>query len=306
VRRLGLPALLLLLALLPGCGLGEGEEREGSVELRITRDFGHELLDSARAESVSESDTVMRFLRRQNEVETSFGGRFVQAIDGLAGKGASGQEDWFFFVNGVESPRGAAEYELSPGDRIQWDFRDWSAAMRVSGIVGAFPEPFLNGVRGKRQAVRVECDDPDGEACDTVKERLRDLDIPATGAALGTSGTSNVIRVVVGPWKVVRIVQTTAPIEDGPAESGVFARFRDEGESLELLDEDGDARPAPEGTGLVAAMAPAEDEIVWVVTGVGERGVDRAASSLDARTLRDAFAVAATPGGPEKLPLESP
>ena len=28
----------------------------------------------------------MRFLRREADVETSFGGRFVQAIEGLAGR----------------------------------------------------------------------------------------------------------------------------------------------------------------------------------------------------------------------------
>ena len=70
-----------------GCGLGAGEEQEGGAELRVTRDFGHEELGSARSTRVREDQTVMRLLRSEFDVETRFGGRFVQSIDGLEGRG---------------------------------------------------------------------------------------------------------------------------------------------------------------------------------------------------------------------------
>ena len=97
---------------------------------------------------------MLRLLESRFEVEKRYGGRFVQAIDGVEGQGAGGVADWFFFVNGVESEVGAAEYELSPGDRVQWDYRDWGAAMRVPAIVGAFPEPFVHGFDGRRHGRR--------------------------------------------------------------------------------------------------------------------------------------------------------
>jgi hypothetical protein len=302
VRRL---ALLLTTALcLAGCGFGAGEEREGGAELRITRDFGRELLSRARTTTLREGDTVMRFLRRERDIETRFGGGFVQSIDGLEGAGPTRSEDWFFFVNGIESGVGAAEYELSAGDRVQWDYRNWEAAMRIPAIVGAFPEPLLNGVEGKRRAVRVECEDSESRACETAKDRLGDAGVTVSGSSLGASGTENVIRVVVGRWRAVRIVQHLAEIEDGPADSGVFARFDEEGTRLELLDEEGrSAETAPAGTGLVAATAPSDREIVWAVTAADERGVERAAAALDPSLLGGAFAVAVTPAGPEKLPL---
>jgi hypothetical protein len=305
MRRAGL--LLALAVALAGCGFGAGEERKGGVALRVTRDFGRELLASTRTDTVREDDTVMRFLRRTRDVETRFGGRFVQSIDGLEGGGTGGGVDWFFFVNGLEASVGAAEYELSPGDRVQWDYRRWGAAMRVPAIVGAFPEPFLSGVGGKRRPVRVECEDAGSNACDTVKARLRDLGVAATGASLGASGTENVLRVVVARWPAARLVQEAAELEDGPGDSGVFARFGDDGEVLELLDEDGQVvRRAPAGTGLVAAMAETEEEVVWLVTALDQRGLERAASALAEPTLRDAFAVAVGPEGPEPLPLETP
>jgi len=297
-------ALALALALaLAACGLGPGAERKGGAELRVTRDFGHARLGAVRIRRVREDQTVMRLLRSRFDVKTRYGGRFVQAIRGLSGRGATGQVDWFYFVNGIEADVGAAEYELSPGDVVQWDYRRWDGAMRVPAIVGAYPEPFLRGLRGKRYPVRVECGDDTSKSCRLVKSRLLRLGVRATGASLGTSGTRDVMRVVVAPWKRAKIVSTVASLEKGPQGSGVFARFSSDGRELDLLGPGGRVtRRAPAGTGLVAAFAPSKQEIVWLVTGLDERGLDAAARALDPRSLRDAYAVAATPGGTVKLP----
>jgi hypothetical protein len=267
----------------------------------VTRDFGHERLGAVRVRKVRQDETVMRLLRSKFDVRTRYGGRFVQSIRGISGKGASGHEDWFYFVNGVEASVGAAEYTLSPGDVVQWDYRRWDAAMRVPAIVGAFPEPFLHGLNGKRFPVRVECSDDTRAACRTVKARLEGLGVAATGASLGTSGTRHVLRVVVAPWRRAKIVTAVAALEKEPQQSGVFARVQ--GGRLELLRPDGSVRRrAPAGTGLIAALAPSEDQIVWLVSGLDHAGVARAAKALDVRSLRDAYAVAATPTGTVRLP----
>jgi hypothetical protein len=165
VKRLAALVCIVLSLTAAGCGFGEGEERGGSpAEMRVTRDFGHKLLGSARIDSVHEDETVMRMLRSDFDIDTRYGGRFVQSIDGLAGTGAGGNRDWFYWVNGVEGSVGAGEFELSPGDRVQWDWRDWGATMRVPAIVGAYPEPFVHGLEGKRRPVRVECESGELEA----------------------------------------------------------------------------------------------------------------------------------------------
>jgi hypothetical protein len=305
VRRLA--ALLACALALAGCGLGEGSEREGAgAELRVTRDFGRKQLGEAKLASVSEGQTVMRFLRSNFDIETRFGGRFVQEIDGLAGKGEGGRLDWFYWVNGIEAGVGAAEYELSPGDRVQWDRRNWRAAMRVPATVGAFPEPFVHGFEGKRRPVRVECDDPGESACAGVKAKLERLGVSASSSTVGAPGGLDVVRVVVAPWRRARLVRAAAALEDGPSASGVFARFASDGRSLELLDEAG--RPArrvnaADGTGVVAATRGPREEVVWLVTGLDRRGVAAGSRALDERALRNAFAVATTAGRVEKLPL---
>ena len=299
-----LAALAVLAFALAGCGLGEGDEQDGGAELVITRDFGHARVDADRDDALREDQTVMRLLQSTHDVDTAFGGRFVQAIDGTAGSGGPPRRDWFFWVNGIESSVGAGEFELSPGDVVQWDHRAWEAAMRIPAIVGAFPEPLRSGIEGKKLPVRVECAAPRGDACDETKERLADAGVTATGSAIGSPASGEVIRVVVAPWGRARTLASIRSIEDGPAASGVFARFEDDGRRLVLLDERGDpARTAGPGTGLVAATSFAEAKAVWVVTGVDDAGVLAAARSLDEAALEDAFAVAVAGGEPLKLPV---
>ena len=120
----------------------------------MTRDYGAEtLVDEATDDDPPESETVIRLLDREADITTRYGGGFVQSIDGLAGAERGGRRyDWFFYVNGIESPVGAADVHVHGGDRIWWDYRDWTDAMRVPAVVGSWPEPFAQAsAEGDRQ-----------------------------------------------------------------------------------------------------------------------------------------------------------
>ena len=269
----------------------------------MTRDFGHQRLGPiAVREQVRDSDTAMRFLASERKVTTRYGGGFVQSIDGLSGS-KQGQHDWFYYVNGAEASTGAADFKLSPGDVEQWDFHDWSATMQVPAIVGAYPEPFLHGLEGKRLPTRVECDSSTQKACDTVSNVLGGIGVTATSAALGVSSGQDMLRVEVGKWANVKQTGAGRAIAAGPGQSGVFARFDASGRLEELGTSGRKVALAPPGSGLVAATQPSGDAIVWVITGADAAGVQRAAAAVGQQTLRDAFAVAATPSGVVRLPL---
>jgi hypothetical protein len=302
VRRLVCIALCLGLA---GCGFGAGQTRGGSgAQLNVTRDFGRTTLTSASMKSVRESDTVMRFLQAHAKTTTRYGGKFVQSIDGIAGNSSAGRRDWFYFVNGVEAPTGAADRTLAPGDVVQWDYRRWDASPRVPAIVGGFPEPFLHGQEGTRYPTRVECA-PSAKSCDEVQTKLEDVGVPTGTGTLGSEARGGVLRVEVGKWTDLRKLQDVDVLEQGPGASGVFARLGADG-SIKLLDSDGKlARNAPPGTGLVAAIVPPDQQPLWLVTGVDDAGVARAAALLDKANLHNAYAVAALPSGPVRLPLEA-
>ncbi|MGC1851311.1 MAG: DUF4430 domain-containing protein, partial [Solirubrobacterales bacterium] len=171
-RSLAVAVALLCAALVAaGCGFGPGSG-VGEVSLTVTRDYGAESLQPPVAETAFESDTVMRVLDRNADISTRFGGGFVQAIDGLEAERDSGRSsDWFFYVNGVESTVGAAEYPLRGGEAIWWDYRDWTDAMRVPAVVGSWPQPFVSGYDGETRPVAVECLGG-GAACGAVRAAL--------------------------------------------------------------------------------------------------------------------------------------
>jgi hypothetical protein len=117
----------------------------------VTRDRGREVL---LTRAVPAGLTVLQALDREADVSTRYGGRYVQSVDGLAGSVAK-QRDWFYFVNGIEGDRSAADYELRDGDVGWWDYRSWEEKMRQPVVVGAFPEPFLHGFAGRTRPVAV-------------------------------------------------------------------------------------------------------------------------------------------------------
>lgn len=295
-------AIALLVAALAtaGCGLGAGAD-VGEVSLTVTRDYGAERLRPPLREAATESDTVMRVLERNAKISTRYGGGFVQAIDGVVAEERFGRSsDWFFYVNGVESTVGAAEYGLRGGEAIWWDYRDWSAAMRVPAVVGSWPEPFRGGYDGRRRPVVVECLGG-GDACGAVRGALR-----AAGVEAESGPVEGAIRVLVGPWPRLRRDLAAASIESGPRVSGVFAEFERGPDGLRLVGlgvDGGPTRVFGPGAGLVAATRHYDSPPTWIVTGMERSGVEAAAALLDEESLRERYAVVVEDGGETPLPV---
>ena len=282
-------ALALCATAVAGCGLGPGKD-EGDVELTVSRDYGTKVMLQT-SDSIRESDTVIRLLDRNADITTRYGGGFIQSIDGLAGSQSGGRRsDWFFYVNGIESPIGSAEYDPSGGDRIWWDYRDWTAAMRVPAVVGSWPEPFLHGFEGRRWTVHPVCL-IGGGICDTVIRRLEAAGIRAPGFG------SRSITLDIGPWDAIRREAPANLLAEGPERSGVFARFVGERKPLlELLNQRGQpAGSIGKGGGLIAALRPGDGPPTWVVTGTDAKGV-AAAAALLGDSLRNHYALATQPG----------
>lgn len=306
-------AIALLLAALAaaGCGLGPGAD-VGSVSLTVTREYGAvPVLE--RSVGAKESDTVMRLLEGEADITTRYGGGYVRSINGVAEAERGGDPyDWFFYVDGVESPVGAADVDVKGGERIWWDYRDWAATNHVPAVVGSWPAPFVRGVGGKRHPVVVECatqsrgsfvahgttKEPQvGEACEAARAALR-----REGVKLASGSPKGAIRVLVGTWDRLRSDPAAHLIEEGPAESGVFADFR--GQELVALGQDGkEAETIGPDAGLVAATSRYGGPPVWLVTGGTEDAVRTAAAALDARRLRDHYAVAIEGGHLTPLPV---
>ena len=144
IRRAPALAALVALVLLAGCGGSAGGE-EGTARLWVTRDRGAELLVDTEVDA---DQTLLRALAAAADVETRYGGRFIQSVNGLDGS-LGAQRDWFWFVNGYEGDRSAASYRLREGDVAWVDYRAWEREGEARVVVGAFPEPFLHGWDGE-------------------------------------------------------------------------------------------------------------------------------------------------------------
>lgn len=321
-------ALLIAALAAAGCGLGPGAD-VGSVSLTVTREFGAvPVLE--RSVGAKESDTVMRLLEGEAEVSTRYGGGFVHAIDGVAeGEHGGDPYDWFFYVDGVESPVGAAEVDVHGGERVWWDYRDWSATSHVPAVVGSWPAPFVHGVGGKSYPVVVECASsrrslrsPDnkkeqrsGGVCEATRTALE-----REGVKLASGSPKGAIRVLVGTWSQLRRDSAAQLIEAGPAESGVYANFvgvrpsspsglkrTNAAYELVALGQGGaEAENLGPDAGLVAATSRYGGPPIWLVTGGTAAAVRGAAGALEAKLLRDHYAIAVKGSLVYPLPREEP
>lgn len=289
-----------------GCGVGPGESSSGEATLTVTRDYGATPVLEASEQDPATSETVIRFLDREGEITTRFGGGFVHSINGTAGEIADGRlSDWFFFVNGIESDTGSAEVDVRGGDRIWWDFRDWTDALRTPAVVGSWPEPFLQAATPESERAPVTVDCVGGaDACEQVGERLADA-----GVEVDDGVGDSALRLLVGPWDRVRSDPAAAQLDDGPATSGVFARFETKGGGWNLIALDQRAHEVQAlgaGGGLVAGVRLGEDPATWLITGTDAAGVEAAAGLLDPEDLEQRYAVAIDSGSAVALPYSEP
>jgi Domain of unknown function (DUF4430) len=290
-----------------GCGFGPGVAAKG-VGVRVTENFGSQKVGNAQESKVS--GTVMQALQRSFKVGTAYGGGFVQSINGHAGS-KSNEDDWFYYVNGVQAAKGAASTQLNKGDHIWWDRHDYKATNSIPAVVGSFPEPFTNGVGGQRYPTIVECVNGKSTPCQTVTKELESFKVPTSQGGIGYGSGNDSIGVVVGPWKSIDGELAAELVKFGPGASGVYARFVDDGSKLELLNADGKvARTFGPDTGLVAAVngnGAGNSNAVpsWLITGTDAAGVAAAAKALTPSRLAGRFALVVHGGTDYPVPIQS-
>ena len=184
-------AALAVLVLLAGCGGSGGEE--GTAQLWVTRDRGATLLVDAE---VAAGQSLMRALAGEADVETRYGGRYLQSVNGITGS-LEQQRDWFWFVNGYEGDRSAAAYRLRDGDVAWLDYRAWEREGEARVVVGAFPEPFVHGYAGKTRTAVVRYEKGLANRAAVIGRRIgassvEPVDVPAPPDA-------NVVELRSGP-----------------------------------------------------------------------------------------------------------
>ena len=291
-----------------GCGGSSADPGGPTVTVRATSEFGRDTILSEEGAPLSGHRTVLRALEGYAKVGTIFDGSNIESIDDRYTQSLPYATAWSIVVNGIEADEGPNTYELHPGDVAQADLRYWETALDVRATVGAFPQTFTRGVYGRRFPVTVRCERPSSPACGRVERALERAGVATDGSPPGgrrpARGQPRRAVVLVGRWDRWRDRPWPARIDEGPEASGVFARFTPSGDAIELLDWQGrPVRSEGAGAGLVAAMRPTEHDLLWLVTGVDQHGVDHASRALTSPNLHGAFAAIATATSLDKIPL---
>jgi len=297
--------LVLLVFLLPMAGIGCSESDSGSEEeppfgdtastpfsrVVVTTDFGETLLVEETLDPMGDT-TAMEALKQVAEVETAYGGGFVNAIEGLCSgytAGHTSKTDWFWYINGMQAKSGAGEYKLRPGDVEHWDFRDWSFHYFVPAVVGHFPEPFLHGYGGKIAPTVIVYDAGFGEEAEDLVARLGELgvtQVSSKGALALTKEEKKHSNLLILGTESCNLI---SELNSGRlyARAGFFAQLKD-GKIVTCDTGGGASAEYGAGYGLIqATQSPwnskgigACENVVWMVSGTDEAGVEAAVNAL--------------------------
>ena len=141
--------ILFIVCLLLGCSAESQEVTDAdiSVQVVVTENFGAEILVDEVIE-VSDGTSALKALRRLVEVGTAYGGGFIESINGIKSKYPK-QEDWFIYLNGIATNKGAGQCRLYDGDVLHLDFHDWTFRTFIPAMIGHSTETFGNGFEGE-------------------------------------------------------------------------------------------------------------------------------------------------------------
>jgi len=304
-------ALLLVMAALSACSPPPSPEA-GVITVRVvaTRNFGQELMFDETLE-VPEGTSAMSALMKVSEVETAYGGGFVNAINSVRSGFIGSQSmkmDWFIYINGIQSNTGALDYKLRNGDIQHWDFHDWSFHHFIPAIVGDFPEPFRHGYGGKTSSTIIAYADSLKEDAENLERRLVRLGVSNVSikrlGELSENEKESCNLLLLGSMDS----EPLSELNQVWNRLGFFAHF--ESGNLVVLNTKGEVVTKYDaGVGLIQATQNpwnpkgigACESVVWLVSGTDEVGVKDAIHALVNRYTEFQYACAAVVANGEMI-----
>lgn len=268
-------------------GAGKNSASPASeVSLWVTRDYAKSPLYNDKV-ALKPGDSVMDILKKNLDVNTQYGGGFVESINGLR-SGYTGSDkktrDWFYYANGIITSTGALDYKPAPGDVIWWDYHDWGGAVFTPALIGAFPEPFISGYRGQNPGTVVLTAPGCERQGHQLAEHLRNLgakNVTVQPYNEKTVTKSEKITLVIGLWKSFAGEQFWQGVQKQRKKTGLFIELAPD--YFATLDMKGEiVGRYHQNVGAITATGSGmgDPTPVWLVTGLDQPGLDRAVNLL--------------------------
>ncbi len=162
------------------------------------------------------------------EIKTSFGGGFVNKIEGIPQKEEGGYS-WFFYVNGLMSEVGAGSFKLKDKDEVLWDYHDYKNYGFSKGIIGMFPRPFINNDYKTYICVSNENLEEVKELKDFfTKKGVKEISIETFPCK--DLDKDNLYKIVIGKWEEVIKLSIINDMYSYPKKTGFRIKFNKEKE----------------------------------------------------------------------------
>ncbi len=275
----------------------------GNTEVRIiaTQNFGKELLFD-KTVPVSGNIDALQALNEAAEVETAYGGGFVNGIGNINSKYQgikSVPMDWFFYINGIMANTGALEYTLQDGDIEHWDYHNWGFQRANPAIIAGFPTTFRYGYGGNVNPTIIAWDGEYQEEALRLEKELRDSGVIAISSKesveLSKEEKESAHLIIIGSTENGLVSE----LNQQWRRLGFWAYF--ENGKLVTLGSDGKTGPIyGAGTGLIQATqnpwnpdgTGVCENTTWMISGTDKTGVKSAVDILlkSDDTLKYAFA----------------
>ena len=97
------------------------EVAEEVVVITISKDHNEEVITEKEV-AIEDGEILLDVMKENFDIEEE--GGFISSIDGVE-QDIDAQMSWMYFVNDEMPPVGAAEYELSVGDQVNFDLQAW-------------------------------------------------------------------------------------------------------------------------------------------------------------------------------------
>lgn len=307
INALALLALLVVISTY-GCATQTSGEAGTDIGVRVvaTEDFGAELLLD-EAVRVPTGTSAMQALKQVANVETRYGGRFVNGINGLRSEFPA-KDDWFIYINGISINKGAPDYSLRDGDIVHFDLHDWRFRMFIPAIIGDFPGSLLHGYEGKVRPTVIVYDDGLEQSARDLETSFRELGLPEvstqSAGELAKSDKQRSNLVLIGTMDSSLMSELNRAWD----RLGFFVHFGDS--TMAVFDSKGELTAEyGAGSGVIqATQSPWNpkgigvcENVVWMISGTDKAGARSAVDALINQHDKFLYAFAAVVDGGEVI-----